>query len=404
MRVFAYTIRHRGRTPSGRLGTLLVVLVAFVFVGPIAAQGPATASFDSIAPDNPAAEAGDGVRGADVPTLSFSFRFAPWEDVLTKFAEVAGLTLDLTEVPSGTFNYYDKGSYSPPEALDIMNGYLLQRGFVLVRRDRFLVCVNLEKGVPANLVPMVTVDQLADYGNNELVSVIFTHENMDAGLAASQVEQFQGPHGKVVSLNASNSLHVTDTGGNLRLIQRLLDEGAFSRRVNGSTGPAFKSFALQYVRADEAERLIRTLFGLSPALSSATAAAMPRASISADLTITTDARTNRLFVTGASAKLASIEQIIADYDVAAAATDGAPRRSAPTTRILSVPNADVIIIGQVLESLSPRIRVSTTRSTRRSASTEADTQSTSTPKPDDASRTRASSPAATTPSPDGRDR
>lgn len=400
MSVSADTTRHVRGIPRGRLtARLLVVVFAFASGGPIAAQEPATASFDAIATDDAASdEAAADESESQTPTLSFSFRFAPWEEVLTKFADVAGLTLDLTDVPTGTFNYYDKGHYSPREALDIMNGYLLRRGFMLVRRDRFLVCVNLEKGIPENLIPLVTVDQLADYGTNELVSVIFTHEHLDASLAASQVEQFQGPHGKVVNLNATNSLLVTDTGGNLRVIQRLLDEGAFKRRANGSRGPTFKSFALQHVRADEAERLIRTLFGLPP--QNATPA---RAPSPGDLTITTDARTNRLFVTATSEKLASIEQIVADYDVADAVPADVPHREARTTRILPMANADVIVIGQLLESLSPRIRVSTTRSARRSLETETASQRPSTDKPAGESATGASSPA-TSPSPNGRNR
>jgi hypothetical protein len=265
--------------------------------------------------------------------------------------------------------------------------------------------VNLEKGIPANLIPTVTIDQLEDYGNNELVSVIFAHEDMDAAQAASQVEQLQGQHGKVVPLNATNSLLVTDTGSKLRLIQRLLDEGAFQRPATGATGPAFKSFALQYVRAEEAERLIRTMFGLPPArsLSSATDSAVPaRAPNSTDMTITTDARTNRLFVTATSSKLTSIEQIVADYDVAGTPDDRAPLRGATTTRILPLPNADVIIIGNVLETLSPRIRVSTMRGTRRAAATE--TERPAPDKPDAEPDAGASLPAATPASPEGRDR
>ncbi|MDA1052676.1 MAG: hypothetical protein O3C40_19645 [Planctomycetota bacterium] len=411
MSVSVKTDRQVNALPGDHWGALLLVIVAaFASGGSLAAQEPPVASFDAVAPDNPPAATDDDARGdnAEAPesTLSFSFRFAPWEDVLIKFADVAELTLDLTDVPPGTFNYYDKGRYSPREALDILNGYLLQRGFVLVRRDRFLVCVNLEKGIPANLVPTVTADELAGYGNNELVSVIFAHEDMDAALAASQVEQLQGPHGKVVALNATNSLLVMDTGSNLRLIQRLLDAGAFKRPATGGTGLDFKSFALRYVRADDAERLIRTMFGLPPALSASSAtdiAAAARGPGSTDPTITTDARTNRLFVTASNAKLASIEQILAAYDVADPAADSAPQRRVTTTRILSLPNADVIVIGRALESLSPRIRVSTTRSAGSSAATETAPERTSPDKPAD--EPAGTSPNSATPqSPDGRDK
>lgn len=398
MSVSACTDRKFKCFAGGRSGTLLLFAVAaFASGGPLTAQEPPVASFDAVAPDNAPVEAVDAAGGeharAPESTLSFNFRYAPWEVVLAKFAEVAGLTLDLTAVPTGTFNYYDKGQYTPREALDILNGYLLQRGFVLVRRDRFLVCVNLEKGIPASLIPTVTADQLADYGNNELVSVIFSHLDMDVALAASQVGQLQGPHGKVVALNATNSLMVMDTGSNLRLMQRLLDAGAFQRPSNGGSELVFKSFDLRHVRAEEAERMIRTMLGIPPA-----AADTPRSS---DVTITTETRTNRLFVTATSTRLTSIEQILAAYDVADLSGESAPLRRTTTTRILPLPNADVIVIGRALESLSPRIRVTTTRSERGSATAEAAPERSSSEKPDGGP---VAAPSPSPQSPEGRDR
>ena len=354
-----------GRHPSSR--SLLLVLGA-IFV--LAASGWCTAqetpaiSFDAATQVVQSAPA-EGQANNDTPpatALSFNFRFAPWEDVLVKFADVAGLTLDLTDVPPGTFNYYDKGQYSPREALGVLNGYLLQRGFVLVRRDRFLVCVNLEKGIPANLIPLTTLDQLAGYGDNEMVSVVIAHKQMDAALAASQIEQLQGPHGKAIAMSGGSSLLVTDTAGNLRLVNHLLEAGAFTARAVGGAGLAFKSFELSHVRADETERLIRRMFGLPPAFSASRSATGTAGS--SDLSLTADARSNRLFVAATTAKLAAIEEMVAAFDVPRTTADSVRQGGATTTRILPLPNADVIIIGQALESLSPRIHVSTTHSTR----------------------------------------
>ena len=57
--------------------------------------------------------------------------------------------------PPGTLNYTDNREYTPAEALDLMNGVLLTKGFTLVRRERMLMVVNLEDGIPPNLVPFV---------------------------------------------------------------------------------------------------------------------------------------------------------------------------------------------------------------------------------------------------------
>jgi hypothetical protein len=135
----------------------------------------ATASFSSRATaaatgDSPAGAGGADARNGDV-TLSFNFRYAPWADVLKLFAEAAGLTLDLNDVPPGTFNYYDEKTYTVTEALDVLNGYLLPKGYVLIRRDRFLVSLNIDPGIHPALLPTITVDDLPKRGQNELLIV-----------------------------------------------------------------------------------------------------------------------------------------------------------------------------------------------------------------------------------------
>ncbi|MDT9046906.1 hypothetical protein RSW36_27705, partial [Escherichia coli] len=82
--------------------------------------------------------------------------------------------------PPGSFSYFDDRAFTPTEALDVLNGYLLPKGYVLVRRDRFLVSLNLDQGIPPNLVPSVTVDELAQRGRNELVSLVIPVTGLEA--------------------------------------------------------------------------------------------------------------------------------------------------------------------------------------------------------------------------------
>ena len=102
--------------------------------------------------------------GGDV-RVTFNFRFQPWQDVLDWFADQAGLSLLMESPPPGTFNYRDSRSYTPAEALDVLNGVLLTKGYTLVRRERMLVVVNLEDGIPPNLVPDVPLDDSTSGAN-----------------------------------------------------------------------------------------------------------------------------------------------------------------------------------------------------------------------------------------------
>lgn len=196
-------------------------------------------------------------------TISFNFRYAPWPQVLQLFAEVAGLTLDLNDTPTGTFNYYDDHRYTVTEALDVLNGYLLAKGYVLVRRDRFLVCLNLDDGIPPNTVPVVTLSELPHRGRNELVSLVIPLEGIKPSEVNGEVQQLLGPQGKVAALNNTNSLYVMDIAANVQRVYDLLNGSAALAR--GDT--AFKSIPLKHIAAADAERMVRRLFGLNPTTS-----------------------------------------------------------------------------------------------------------------------------------------
>jgi hypothetical protein len=107
------------------------------------------------------------------PKLRFQFRFQRWADVLEWFAEQADLSLVLDAPPPGTFNFSDTREYSPAEAIDLLNGVLLTKGYTLLRRGRMLLVINLKDGIPEGLVPQVTVEELESRGKFELVTVQF---------------------------------------------------------------------------------------------------------------------------------------------------------------------------------------------------------------------------------------
>ena len=151
----------------------------------------------------------DATGAKPAKSLQFNFVQAPWSDVLKMFSAAAGLTWDQETVPPGTFTYFDDKDYTPTQALNVLNGALLQKGFILLRRDRFAVVVNVDNPVPPNLIPTVTVDELAKRASSELVRVVMPLEGKDAAKAATEVAYLLGPQGKAVALSVANSLIVT---------------------------------------------------------------------------------------------------------------------------------------------------------------------------------------------------
>lgn len=309
---------------------------------------------------------------APVKELSFNFRYAPWADVLALFAEAAGLTLDLNAVPPGSFNYRDNRKYTPTEALDVLNGYLLQKGFVLVRRDEFLVVVNIDNGIPPNLIPTVTVDELPSRGRNELMTVLIPLEGMTAEEAATEVRELLGPQGKVVPLNKANRLVVTDIGSNLRRVHGLIT--GFDVEDGDKI---FRKFELEHISVLDADAVVRDLFGLGARgvenvsgssrggydsrsrYGSSSSSRDPRygtpapADPDAVVTLAIDERTNSLLVTASPANIKIVEEAIQAVDLPP--LDGVAGRSnrEPYLEVYQLETADAMEVTKTLNVMYP---------------------------------------------------
>ncbi len=160
---------------------------------------------------------------ADTRRLRFSFRFQPWADVLNWFAEQADLSLVLDAPPPGTFNYTDSREYTVPEAIDLLNGVLMTKNYTLLRRERMLMVLDLTTGVPADLVPRLSLDEIDRRGKFELVSVAFPVGDLNPEEVKTEITPLLGPHGKVSVLTKTKQILVSDTAGKMRAIGAVIE-------------------------------------------------------------------------------------------------------------------------------------------------------------------------------------
>ncbi|HEY3394579.1 MAG TPA: secretin N-terminal domain-containing protein, partial [Lacipirellulaceae bacterium] len=246
--------------------------------------------------------------------LTFNFRYQPWQDVLDWFADQAGLSLLVESPPPGTFNYRDSRSYTPAEALDVLNSVLLTKGYTLVRRERMLVLVNLEDGIPPNLVPDVPLEELDQRGEHELVRVLFSVWNMTPEQAAEEIQEVLGPQGKIVTLPQARQIQVTETAGRLRTIRSIVN--AVEQPELGNAG--LREFKLKYLTFDTAMPTIRQMLGIP-----ADAFGTPDGSMQ----ITKSATEEKLLFRGTAQHAARLEEILRLIDVpeAAAGVAGSPQ-------------------------------------------------------------------------------
>jgi len=192
------------------------------------------------------------------PKLRFNFRFQKWIDVLEWFAEQADLSLVLDAPPPGTFSYTDTRDYTATEALDLINGVLLTKGYTLIRRNRMLLLINLADGVPKGVVPRIDVKELDTRGKYELVTVAFTvgRRSMDAVLA--EIKPLLGPHGEAVPLPTSQQLLITEAAGVMRSIQAVIT--SIPEPLVPPVSPAAPAVMASYVMKPADPKVVQQVF------------------------------------------------------------------------------------------------------------------------------------------------
>jgi type II secretory pathway component GspD/PulD (secretin) len=292
---------------------------------------------------------------ADEPTvdgdakLTFQFKYASWEKVLTWFAEQADLSLVLDAPPPGTFNYQDTRSYTPAEALDLMNSVLLTKGYTLVRRDRMLMVINLEDGIPPNLVRRVPLDDLDEYGEYELVSCLFQLSRMSSEDAEKEIRKMLGPQGDVVVLPKSRAVLVTETAGKLRTIRQVFES---AEQPEEAVAEDVTTMAIKHATAHEVLVVARQLLGLPEEQNTA-----PDGSIR----IAVDPLGSKFFVTGKPemierfAGILELVDVPTEFDIG---DDGVVESA--QLEVYTIPTADPPSVLQVLQTLlagEPDIRL-----------------------------------------------
>lgn len=190
-------------------------------------------------------------------SLKFSFRAQKWPDVLAWLASEADLSLVMDTEPPGVFSYTDSSSYSPAQAIDLVNGWLLTRGFSLVRRERMLMCLDLKGGLPEGAIPRVVPEELPVRGRFDFVSVLFPLNDRPADTIMEEVTPLLGKYGKAELLPGTKQILVADTVLNLRAVQSVLQ--AVPEQPAEDLRSRLVVYPTQHANPDRAGEVLREL-------------------------------------------------------------------------------------------------------------------------------------------------
>jgi type II secretory pathway component GspD/PulD (secretin) len=251
--------------PQNTIWSLLagVVFVVGNFVPAAAGEGdPVEVEAEDVivrpnAPERPPDPAELKLQPDNDGRIRFNFHGQPWPGVLEWIARVSHLNLDWQELPAGHLNLRTQRSYAVEEARDLINRYLLDRGFTMLRHGEVLSVVNIRK-LDVSLVPRLMPDELERAQPHDFARVSFPLEWMMAETAVEELKPLVSPNGKLTSLKSTNRLEAVDAVANLREIRKLLSDEQSPR----SRERLVREFNLQFVRADEVLPQLQKLLGL----------------------------------------------------------------------------------------------------------------------------------------------
>jgi type II secretory pathway component GspD/PulD (secretin) len=267
-------------------------------------------------------------------------RDKPWagdkNSVLEWLSDQTGLPVSISSAkPTGTLTFISPTvngmprQYTLPAVIDILNDELLKQKLILVRRAKTFTIEPADEKIDPAALPRVLPDELDQYGNTELVSVVFPLTTLVAEDFAAEVKGMLGPFGTTVPLSHVNKLLVQDTVANLKRIRAIIKDSQDSEKMQlGSF-----SYTCQYILARQAAKILRDLLGdprellrllqpPAPAGEGSSGAILSAPQLaSADASqlrmhyVSLDERTNTVLVTGPADKIAQAEAIMKKIDV-----------------------------------------------------------------------------------------
>ena len=215
----------------------------------------------------------DTPKPADTPKstekrVKFQMRDKRWNDVLEWLTDLTGLPIITSHKPTGTFTFIAPKSdgrpeptYSIPEIIDIINEGLQNQNFILLRREASMTILQFdEKGFLNNKdIPRITIDEMTGRGRTEIVQIAVQLKVLQADEFVTQARRMLGNFGDAVAYPTSNQLVLVDNVANLRRV--LADVQDIERNEKGVKS---LSYQCKYVKAREAERVLRELMGDAP--------------------------------------------------------------------------------------------------------------------------------------------
>ena len=263
-------------------------------------------------------------KAAAKPEIRFQFDGIPYNDVIRRFAEMAGKPILGEYHVEGTLTFFDPQPYTFEEAFDTFNLLLAMRGYTMVDTPRFLRVVAMKEATKAPLRIVKGWDEAEKLRPGELATMMLPLKFMSAEDAVRVLMPVVSTYGSVAPLGTGRGIIITDRLENMQRIRIILDEldtGTLS------ADKQVKTYKLKHASARDIATIVNGLFPASRAASEPKYIrsregkytrnpdyGKPVKASELGVKATSDLRTNTLFLSGAGENIALAEQIVEQLD------------------------------------------------------------------------------------------
>ncbi|MCH2204002.1 MAG: hypothetical protein MK102_18710, partial [Fuerstiella sp.] len=238
--------------------------------------------------------------------IVFNFENAPWNLVLQQFCERAGMALEMKAQPPTLFTYRDEQPHTVNEGLDILNGFLIRDGFILVRHGRLMLLVTIDS-IPQHLIDSLPIEELKTRSRFELVSVEIKVDEVSVVEMSQQLQPLLSPLGKIIPLTSAYRLVITD------LRERVEEVLKFIRMANLESAEVVSEVVqLRNLSAEEVVKSLQQTMGNQVAVATAGKPASSRSSGGSPVVSVVES--NALVIKGRPLELERIRGVIAALD------------------------------------------------------------------------------------------
>jgi type II secretion system protein D len=269
--------------------------------------------------------------------VRFQFDGIPYNEVIRRFAQMAGKPILGDFAIEGTLTFFDSHTYTFDEAFDTLNLLLATRGFAMVENERYFKVVPIKDYAKEATKILQGTDNTENLRPGEIVTMMIPLKALSAEEAVKLLTPLVSTRGMLAALGRGKGIIITDRVDSIQRARAVLDKIDTSDHIS-TAERQLRTYILKRASARDIATIINGLFSTTGATGTSTAqqryirdpssgefvrnpeynpegAATAAATAAADsVKATADERTNTLFLVGAGDKLAMAEEVVKSLD------------------------------------------------------------------------------------------